>query len=197
MNTEYTLQEKYNLIKQALLQEKGTNPTEIAKRVMRKQFVNMHGPEHHFLDGGALMTAIFNAGLPFDLSACLDKLAERSAKMPGAMCGYWGVCGSVASVGAVLSVIHEVGPLSDNDYYSDGMKYTSSVIAKMSEIGGPRCCKRNAFLSLGTAAEFVEQKYGVKLETEQTVCEFFAQNKQCIKQRCPFYPKKLSEKSNT
>lgn len=42
--------------------------------VVKNDFINMHGPEHHFLDGAPLMTAMKNKGLDFDLSACLDKL---------------------------------------------------------------------------------------------------------------------------
>ena len=67
------------------------------------------------------------------------------------------------------------------------MEYTSSVIQKMSEIGGPRCCKRNAFLSLLHASEFVNNKYNIKIELEKIYCEFSVLNKQCIKERCLFY----------
>ena len=36
----------------------------------------------------------------------------------------------------------------------------------MSEIGGPRCCKRNAFLSLTYVVEFVEKKSGIKMDLD-------------------------------
>ena len=103
------------------------------------------------------------------------------------MCGYWGVCGSTASLGAALSIIHQTGPLSDDEFYRDNMEYTSSVIQEMSEIGGPRCCKRNAFLSILAAVEFVKRKYGVNLESNEVKCEFSSFNSQCLKKRCPFY----------
>ena len=67
------------------------------------------------------------------------------------------------------------------------MELTSAVIKRMSEIGGPRCCKRNAFLSLATAVEFVNKKYDVAMEINDVKCEFSNLNKQCIKERCPFY----------
>ncbi len=54
---EYTLQEKYDLIKQHLLNTQSKNPIKIAKELMNKDFINMHGPEHHFLDGAAFLTA--------------------------------------------------------------------------------------------------------------------------------------------
>lgn len=69
---------------------------------MRNDFVNIHGPEHHFLDGAAFIMAYKNAGGQIDAEAFLAELAKRTIKMPGAMCGYWGICGSVASAGAAL-----------------------------------------------------------------------------------------------
>lgn len=186
----YTMQDKYSLIKEALLKETSKNPIVIVKNVMKKDFINIHGPEHHLLDGGAFLIAFKNAGGVFDLEGALDKLASRSIQMPGAMCGYWGVCGSVTSVGAALSVIHETGPLSDDDHYKEHMDYTSSVITKMSAIGGPRCCKRNAFLSISSAAQFVKEHYGVEMELDNIECEFSPRNAQCIKERCPFYKEK-------
>jgi len=181
------MENKYDLIKKALLNEKGVNPIKIVRNIMHQEFIAIHGPEHHFLDGGALMVALHNAGMEFDLDSSLDTLMERAVKMPGAMCGYWGICGSVTSITAVLSIIHQVGPLSNNQYYADDMELSSSIIQKMSEIGGPRCCKRNAFLSMSAAILFVNKKYGIILEGEDISCEFSGLNKQCIHERCPFY----------
>lgn len=183
----YTLEEKYNCIKKLILRETSANPVKIVKSIMHSDFINIHGPEHHFLDGAAFLVSYKNAGGNVDLDYALNELAERTVKMPGAMCGQWGICGSVAAVGAALSVIHETGPLSDNDFYKEHMEYTSSVISAMSKIGGPRCCKRNAFLSLSLAADFVKARYGVDMQTENTECEFNSFNRQCIKSRCPFY----------
>ena len=184
---EYGLNEKYDLIAAEVVKSKSRNPIEIIKSVMHKDYVNIHGPEHHFLDGAAFLTAYKNAGGKLDLDKALCALKERTIKMPGAMCGQWGVCGSVTSIGAALSVIHGTGPLSGDGFYKDHMKFTSACLDKMSEIGGPRCCKRNAFLSVGMAIKFVEEHYGIKMESDAVTCEFTDWNKQCIKERCPFF----------
>lgn len=184
---EYTLEEKYSLIKKSILQETSKNPIEIVKNIMHKKFVNIHGPEHHFLDGAAFLVAYKNAGGNIDLEIVLDELKERTIKMPGAMCGLWGICGSTASIGAALSIIHQTSPLSDDNFYKDHMEYTSFVILKMSQIGGPRCCKRNAFLSLSEAVKFVERKYKIQMDLESIHCEFSSWNKQCIGSRCPYH----------
>ena len=154
---------------------------------MHKDYINIHGPENHFLDGAAFLVAYHNAGGQLDLNTALAELRERSIKMPGAMCGLWGVCGSTTSIGAALSIIHGTGPLSSDDFYKQHMKYTASCIEKMSEIGGPRCCKRNAFLSIETAIKFVQDYYGIQMESDAITCEFTNWNKQCIKNRCPFF----------
>lgn len=184
---EITFSQKANRIKEICLLQKSRNPIEIAKEIMKDSLVNIHGPEHHMVDGAAFLTALKNAGVRFDYDGALDELSKRAEKMPGATCGKWGVCGSASSVGAALSIIHGTGPLSDNEYYKDNLRYTSRALLKIAEIGGPRCCKRNAFLSLQTAVEFVKESYGTQLETEKTECEFSNRNTQCIKERCPFY----------
>ena len=63
----------------------------------------MHGPIHHIIDGAAFMTAMYNAGVKFNLDTALDELANRGSDMPGATCGKWGMCGSASSVGAALA----------------------------------------------------------------------------------------------
>lgn len=178
---------KIETIKKICLQETSTNPIQIAMKIMDQEDINIHGPEHHILDGAAFLTAMHNAGCDFNLSDALDELTVRGQKMPGAICGQWGVCGSSASVGAALAIIHQTTPLSDNSYYQDNLFYTSKALEKIGTIGGPRCCKRNAFLSMKTAIEFVKEKYGIVLEDEEVKCHYSSFNRQCIKARCPFY----------
>lgn len=190
---EYTLEDKYGRIRSEIVGIRSKNPVEILNEMMHKDYISIHGPEHHFLDGAAFLTAYRNAGGKIDLEACLDELARRTVRMPGAMCGLWGVCGSVASVGAALSVIHGTGPLSTDDYYKDNMEYTSAVLREMSRIGGARCCKRNAYLSLTYAVRFVKEKYGIEMESGTVVCGFSPRNQQCLGKRCPFHGSMFSD----
>ena len=90
---EYSLQDKFNLIKRDIVEYTSNNPVAIVKKIMLKDYINVHGPEHHFLDGAVFATAIKNVGGDFNLDECLNELENRAAKMPGAMCAYWGVCG--------------------------------------------------------------------------------------------------------
>ncbi len=184
---DYSLEEKYNLIVQGINGEISKNPIQIVKKIMHQPFINLHGPEHHFLDGAAFLVAYKNTGGEIDLESALEELKSRTIKMPGAMCGLWGICGSTTSIGAALSIIHSTGPLSGDKFYKDHMEYTSGVIQEMSKIGGPRCCKRNAFLSIDSAVKFVKNNYGILMEIEDITCEFTGWNLQCIHTKCPFY----------
>ncbi len=178
--------EVYSAIKADCLRSDKKNPLELIIEIMHKDYIRIHGPEHHVLDGACFLTALHNQGVEFDLDAALDEMINRGSKMPGATCGQWGVCGSSASLGAALAILHGTGPLSDNEYYKDNMRYTSRVIAKMAEIGGPRCCKRNAYLSIKTMIEFIKEQYGIELEDMDIKCGFSNENQQCIGGRCPF-----------
>lgn len=185
---ELTLLDKYELIKENVNKESGINPIEIVRNIMHMDFISIHGPEHHFLDGASLMRAMFNAGLKFNYDKSLELLKERAIKMPGAMCGYWGICGSVASIGAVFAIIDGTGPLSNDENYMEHMAFTSSAIEKMSKIGGPRCCKRNAFLSISEGIKYANSHYGLKILLDEKIfCEFSNRNSQCILNRCPFH----------
>ncbi len=171
----------------ACLKEKSKNPIEIFLNIAGKDFIRMHGPEHHILDGAALLTAFYNAGGKIDLKKSLYEIMKRGLQMPGATCGMWGVCGAVSSIGAALSIIDGTGPLSDDPSWGKHMEYTSKALMDLSKAGGPRCCKRDAFLSMLQAIEFVNENYDVKLESGPVECNFSEKNGQCIKGRCPFY----------
>lgn len=55
---EFTLQDKFSLIKSDIVKFTMKNPVTIVKEMMYKEYINMHGPEHHFLDGAAFATAM-------------------------------------------------------------------------------------------------------------------------------------------
>ena len=107
--------------------------------------------------------------------------------MPGATCGMWGVCGAVSSMGAAMSIIDKTGPLSKDDSWGKHMEFTSSALCSLAKVGGPRCCKRDAFLSFQKAIEYVNENYDVELQNNEIKCNFSNMNEQCIKERCPFY----------
>lgn len=183
------METKAKKIVEVCLQEKSKNPIQIFNKITQMDFVRIHGPEHHVLDGSALLTAFYNAGGNIDLRISLDELMKRGLQMPGATCGMWGVCGAVSSMGAALSIIDGTGPLSSDSSWGKHMEFTSKALCSLSQIGGPRCCKRDAFLSFQNVIEHINENYNVELESCNIECCFSEKNEQCIKEKCPFYKK--------
>ncbi len=173
----------------ACLQETSRNPIEIFNNIAHMDFIRIHGPEHHVLDGAALLTAYHNAGGKIDLQISLNELMKRGLQMPGATCGMWGICGAVSSMGAALSIIDSTGPLSSDSAWGKHMEFTSEALSCLSKVGGPRCCKRDAYLSFQKAIDHINENYDVKLESTRIQCSFSTKNQQCIKEKCPFYKK--------
>ena len=183
------MEERVKKIIDVCLQETSTNPIKIFENIAKKDFVRIHGPEHHILDGAALLTAYHNAGGKIELQKSLDEIMKRGLQMPGATCGMWGVCGAVSSMGAALSIIDGTGPLSIDGTWGRHMEFTSKALMSLAQVGGPRCCKRDAFLSFQKAIEFINENYDVHLEYDKIECCFTEKNEQCIRERCPFYKK--------
>ena len=181
------MEERARKIIKACLQENSKNPAEIFMSIAKRDFVRIHGPEHHILDGAVVLTAYFNAGGNINLEMSLEELMNRGLKMPGATCGMWGVCGAVSSMGAALSIIDGTGPLSSDSSWGKHMEFTSKALGRLSEVGGPRCCKRDAFLAFQKVIEFINENYEVKLDENTIECIYSQMNEQCIKERCPFY----------
>ncbi len=181
------MEERGKKIIEACLQEKSKNPVDIFYNIAGMDFVRVHGPEHHVLDGAALLTAFYNAGGNIDLQNSLNELMKRGLQMPGATCGMWGVCGAVSSMGAALSIIDGTGPLSSDDSWGKHMEFTSKALHSLAQVGGPRCCKRDAFLSFQKAIQYINENYDVELQNNKIECCFSEKNEQCIKEKCPFY----------
>ena len=165
-----TVREKAELIVKDIKKEQGTNPVVIFKQIAKKEYVSIHGPEHHILDGASLLVAYKNAGGEIDLEQALDRLMAEGLRMPGAMCGLWGICGAITSIGAALAIIDGTGPLSTDGTWGNHMQFTSKAIGELGTINGPRCCKRDAMIAFKNGIDYVNAHYGVTLQYEQMQC---------------------------
>jgi len=178
----------YDVITHICLEAKSRNPVDIAVEIMKDPSVHMHGPEHHVLVGSALLAAFKNSGGGIDLERALGAMRERGKQLPGGICGFWGSCGAAVSAGMFLSIVTESTPLKGDSRKLCNL-LTSECLKNVSEKSGARCCKRDGFISILTAAAFIEKHLGVKMELpENHICVFSARNKECIKDQCPFYP---------
>lgn len=167
------------------LSETSKNPVTVMNRLMRLPFCHMHGPEHHVMVGAALLTACRNAGGELDLRKALAEIRSRGGSVPGGACGFWGACGAGVSSGMFVSIVTGSTPLSDKAF-ALSHKMTARSLNAIGDVGGPRCCKRDSYLSILEAVAFARDHLGVSMETDEVVCEFASGNNQCIGKRCPF-----------
>lgn len=168
--------------------ETSKNPIEIIEKMMSMSFCHMHGPEHHVMVGAALLTAYKNSGGNINLDEALTEIMNRGKTVPGGSCGFWGACGAGISTGMFVSIISNSTPLS-NEPFAMSHKMTSKSLAEIGKIGGPRCCKRDSYISILSAVEFVKENFGIEMEIHQIICTRSQQNNQCIGIRCPFFDK--------
>lgn len=167
------------------LAEDSKDPIGIINKMMDLPFCHMHGPEHHVMVGAALLAAYKNAGGEIDLHPALLEMMRRGKSVPGGACGFWGACGAGVSAGMFMSIISQSTPLSVEPFgYANRM--TAAALDRIGVVGGPRCCKRNSYLSILAAIDFVSEQFQIQMEKPEVVCRRMAQNNQCIGKRCPF-----------
>lgn len=167
------------------LSETSSDPIEIIEKMMGQSFCHMHGPEHHVMVGSALLTAYKNAGGDIDLRQALTEMMNRGKSVPGGACGFWGACGAGISTGMFVSIISKSTPLTVEPFGLSNLM-TAKALEQIGTVGGPRCCKRDSFLSILAAIDFVKEHFAVEMKRPEVVCGHSAQNNQCIGKRCPF-----------
>ena len=167
------------------MEETSRNPVVILNKMMAMPFCHMHGPEHHSMVGMALLTAYRNSGGDLDLKKALVEMNSRGRSVPGGACGFWGACGAGISAGMFVSIVTGSTPLGQENF-GLSHKMTASALAAIGETGGPRCCKRDSYLSIQRAVEFAENSLGARMEQPRIRCSYSGQNNQCIGKRCPF-----------
>lgn len=145
---------------------------------------HMHGLEHHVMVGSAMLTAYKNAGGSIDLHRVLIEMMNRGKRVPGGACGFWGACGAGISSGMFISIVSGSTPLT-NEPFALSHKMTAKALGQIGEIGGPRRCKRDSFLPILAAVDFVKEHFDIEMEKLKVVCRFSTQNNQCTGKRCP------------
>lgn len=167
------------------MNETSKNPVAILEEMMSMPFCHMHGPEHHIMVGAALLTAYKNSGGEIDLSKALFEMHSRGKTVPGGVCGFWGACGAAISTGIYVSILTDATPLSAKEWGLSNLM-TSRALAQIGKVGGPRCCKRDSYLSIIEAIKFTKEHFNVEMELNSIKCSRSHLNNQCLKSKCPF-----------
>jgi len=164
------------------------NPVEMATGLMHSDRIKMHGPEHHFLVPAVLIAAYCNATGDDCKQAMIATALKRAGMIPGGFCGTHGNGGAGVGTGIFISVISKATPLAGEEWGLSNLMTGKSLIT-IANHGGPRCCKRDVYLALSDAVDFVNEKFNVRLESSPVVCQFWENNRECHGAACPFFPR--------
>ncbi|MGI5976741.1 MAG: DUF5714 domain-containing protein [Candidatus Limivicinus sp.] len=169
-----------------LMKSDERDPIKLYLQVCSMPQVHLHGPEHHSIVPCVLLTAYKNTAGLEDYSDCLNEAWRRGKKVPGGACGFLGACGAAIGSGIFISILSEAGPLTA-DVWDLPQRMTISALTPMVELGGPRCCKRTGRIAIEAAARFLKEEFKVGLETSNPRCSFSSRNRECLRERCPYF----------
>ncbi len=177
------------IIKNVCLSTTETDMIAILKRIRTHKTFPLHGPEHHALVPGIILTAYRNETGSLTTEKILTGIG-RGLQVAGGSCGFMGACGSAIGVGIAFAVILQSTPLKAQERQVV-QKITGEVLQSIASYTAPRCCQREAYIALQEAARLSRSYLGVKLAADEPLlCLQHTQNKECIKNACPVWPKR-------
>lgn len=170
------------------LTTENTDPVSMAADIMKHPSVKMHGPEHHYIVPAVLLTSYYKRiNNPELLESALEKARKRSGDVKGGFCGYFGACGAGVGTGITMSIITGATPVS-HEGFKLANEMTSRSLHVIAENGGPRCCKRDTFIAIKEAMNFMNENLGTDYIPDTEVsCEFYRFNNECKLTDCIFY----------
>lgn len=175
------------IIRQVCLNSRETDAVTLMLAIRTHPAFSLHGPEHHSLVPAVILTALRNSGVEISDEQILTAI-RRGETIVGGSCAFNGICGAAAGVGIAVSVLEGATPTSGKKRQF-ALKATCAALEKISARSGARCCQRECWLGLTEASHFLQNEFGVHLQTHAFRCEQFSRNKECIQEKCPLWPR--------
>ena len=89
--------------------------------------------------------------------------------------------------GIACSIITGATPLSHDPWRLSNLM-TATCLTAVTSAGGPRCCKRDVFLTVITAVEFLNRNLNASIPVETApACDFSHLNRECITGKGRFF----------
>ncbi|NPV01337.1 MAG: SAM-dependent methyltransferase [Brevinematales bacterium] len=175
------------LIEQFCLSSPSEDPIQIAMTLMRNPRIEINSPVHHYLVTAAMLTCYYNKRKEYEIKKTKLHLAkDRARRLTEGFCNQYGICGAALGNSLFLNMV-----LPDTELAAEEWKLanllTSTTLNAIAYQGIPRCCKRNLFLSIINAVEFMRDYLKVIITHGGVDCVFSAMNPYCQKNNCPFY----------
>ena len=139
------------------------------------------------VSGHYVCDACHTAGMDSLIGLCLEAASKDPIEIINSMMAqpFCHMHGPEHHAGMFVSIISKSTPLSAEPFGLSNLM-TSKALERIGAIGGPRCCKRDSFLSILAAVDFVRENFGIDMARREITCGYAAQNNQCIGKRCPF-----------
>jgi len=164
-----------------------TDMVQLMNKIRAHRLFAMHGPEHHSLVPGVILTTYKNLGGRIDwkqITAAID----RGALLPGGACGYMGSCAAALGAGIAFATLLGSSPLRPAPR-SLSQKITAKIVNRIADIEAARCCLRECTIVLTTAAELSRTFLPITLRAaERPRCDQFDKNRECPGADCPWFP---------
>lgn len=179
--------EAQTLVERICLSSSETDMIALMKAIRSHAFFPVHGPEHHGMVAGVVLSAYRNIG-----GRATDDMVrlgiERGGRVSGGACAFLGACGGALGVGVAFGLILESNPLKA-EARQIVQQVTKEALAGIASFKAARCCQRDTWLGLRTAAELSSRYLPIPLLAEAPlVCAQFKKNRECIGRVCPLYP---------
>lgn len=166
-----------------LVNSEETDPISLAERLFQLPDLKMHGPEYHSLVPGVLVAAYQNLTHNRNLHEIRESI-ERGRQVLGGSCGYLGNCGACTGPGIAESIFYNATPMS-REGRGKAIQATAQALLAASELQGPRCCKREAVVSI-ESYQALTGRFGNE-PLHQYQCTQSDDNQTCIRTLCPYY----------
>ena len=181
-------------IKKACLSSKETDMISLLVKIRSNPLLPIHGPEHHAMIPGIILSAYRNLGGEIPEGAIL-KAIDRGASIPGGACGFMGTCGAATGAGIALSVIIGATPVKAQERQLVQL-WVSEILKSLAGFRAGRCCQRECFTTLKEVSRITKGHLPLDLcAQEELVCSQFRLNKECIRLDCPLFPERKGSRA--
>jgi len=161
----------------------------LMKKIRSQPAISMHGPEHHALVPGVMLSTYRARGGKVGKKDILVAI-DRGSRVPGGVCGFWGSCGAAVGAGIAFSVILEATPLTPEKRQM-AQQVTAKILGKIAELQAGRCCQRETMIALQAAAELSAEILPVGLlAADSLACGQYAMNRECIRAACMLWERR-------
>jgi len=174
------------VIRTVCVQAPDSDMIDLLLRIRKHAAIPMHGPEHHSVVPGIILSVYKNLGGPISDEGILTGI-ERGRSIAGGACSFLGICGGATGVGIAFAIILGANPHSGRKRQVV-MKVTKEVMEKISAYEAPRCCQRECWTALKAASGLSEKHISIYLPADKGItCTQYRSNKKCIGRQCPLW----------